>query len=307
MSPGTRRVKGDVRAFVALELAAEMKSALQEFIQKLEPRLPGVRWVRPNAMHLTLRFLGASRAEQLAQIRPRLEEAAGECPACLAPVGGLGTFPASGSPRVLWIGIQLPQSIFGLQAACEQAAVAAGFVAERRPFRAHLTLGRWRGRAALPLLPETDLGAVELSELVLYQSDLRPEGAAYTPLGRFGLRGARGTMATQAEPSPAPAAAPGSEGMSYRVPGSAIAVAFERRCIPPDCVARRLPVHDTRCRGDAHRVARTPVVAARLAALDFAAHEARALSCGRLDVLVASPYLRTRALDSPRSRDGDSR
>jgi 2'-5' RNA ligase len=74
-----------------------------------------------------------------------------------------------------------------LQLACERAARAAGFASEERPFRAHLTLGRWRDRAPRPELPEADLGTTRLDTLVLYQSELRRGGAVYTSLWRFEL------------------------------------------------------------------------------------------------------------------------
>jgi 2'-5' RNA ligase len=83
----------------------------------------------------------------------------------------------------------VPATVFDLQRACERAARAAGFEGEERPFRAHLTLGRWRDRAPRPDLPPTDLGATRLDSLILFQSDLRPDGAVYTPLARFALQG----------------------------------------------------------------------------------------------------------------------
>jgi 2'-5' RNA ligase len=90
---------------------------------------------------------------------------------------------------VLWLGIELPASLLALQAGCESAAVAAGFPRESRPWSPHLTLGRWRDRAARPELPAVDLGATPLQTLVLLRSELRPEGALYTELQRFDLAG----------------------------------------------------------------------------------------------------------------------
>jgi 2'-5' RNA ligase len=74
-----------------------------------------------------------------------------------------------------------------LQAGCEAAAVAAGFPREARRFSPHLTLGRWRDRAARPELPAVDLGSSVLDTLVLFRSELRPEGAVHTQLQRFEL------------------------------------------------------------------------------------------------------------------------
>jgi 2'-5' RNA ligase len=102
-------------------------------------------------------------------------------------VAGLGTFPERGSPRVLWLGLAVPDTVLVLQAACERAAVADGFPREDRPFKPHLTLGRWRERDRRPELPEADLGAARVDTLVLFRSELRPQGAVYTPLARFPL------------------------------------------------------------------------------------------------------------------------
>jgi RNA 2',3'-cyclic 3'-phosphodiesterase len=142
---------------------------------------------RPEGIHLTLRFLGDTSPEQVAALRPLLAAAAVACPAAEGRVVGLGTFPERGSPRVLWLGLDVPSAVYDLQRACERAARAAGFERETRPFQAHLTLGRWRDRAPHPELPPADLGTTRLDTLVLFQSDLRPDGAVYTSLARFAL------------------------------------------------------------------------------------------------------------------------
>jgi 2'-5' RNA ligase len=179
--------EGDVRAFIALELDARLREAIGDLQARLGPRLGGVRLVRPESIHLTLRFLGATSPAQVETLRPLLATAAAACPPADVPVAGLGTFPERGSPRVLWLGLDVPPGVLDLQRACERAARAAGFEPEERPFRAHLTLGRWRDRAKPPDLPPADLGTTRLGTLVLFESDLRPGGAVYTTLARFAL------------------------------------------------------------------------------------------------------------------------
>jgi 2'-5' RNA ligase len=175
------------RAFVAIELEPPLREAIGELQAGLRPRLGAVRLVRPEGIHLTLRFLGDTSPAQVETLRPRLAAAAAECPPAQARVAGIGTFPERGSPRVLWLGLDVPPPILDLQRACERAAREAGFEKEERPFRAHLTLGRWRERAARPELPPADLGMTQLDTLVLFRSDLQPGGAVYTPLARFPL------------------------------------------------------------------------------------------------------------------------
>jgi len=175
------------RAFIAVEIDPVLREAIGDLQARLGPRLGGIRRVRPQGIHLTLRFFGDTSPTQVDSLRPRLAAAAALCPPAEARVSGLGTFPERGSPRVLWLGLEVPQAVLDLQHACERAARAVGFEEEARPFRAHLTLGRWRERATRPDLPPADLGATRLDTLVLLRSDLSPGGAVYTPLARFPL------------------------------------------------------------------------------------------------------------------------
>ncbi len=181
-----------LRAFVALELSAPLQQAIAALQARLRPLVPGIRFVRPEGIHLTLRFLGQTSAARLERMHPALAAAAADCPPAVAEVAGLGTFPDRGSPRVLWLGLGVPSSIVELQAACEQAARRLGFGPEDRAFRAHLTLGRWRERTSRPELPPVELGSTGLDTLVLFRSELLRDGAVYTPLARFPL-GARGS------------------------------------------------------------------------------------------------------------------
>ncbi|HEX6739267.1 MAG TPA: RNA 2',3'-cyclic phosphodiesterase [Vicinamibacteria bacterium] len=179
-----------IRAFVAIELGEELRAALVALIERLRPQVRGARWVAPAGIHLTLRFLGWTEVEVLQRLGPGLREAAAACDACQARVGGLGMFPERGAPRVLWVGLQLPEPIRALQQACEAMALAAGFEAEERAFKPHLTLARFRDRLPRPTLPPFEFGPAPLSRLVLYRSELKPGGAVYTPLEVFPLRGA---------------------------------------------------------------------------------------------------------------------
>ncbi len=190
----TQEEPAPVRAFVALELEDRVRAAIGELQQQLKPRLAGIRLVRPEGIHLTLRFLGETSAAQAARLRPVLAEAAAACAPGEARVGEVGTFPERGSPRVFWLGVALPPQVLELQRACERAARQLGFEPETRPFRPHLTLGRWRDRTPHPELPAVDLGTSHLDTLVLFESDLRSDGAVYTPLERFALGRAQGSV-----------------------------------------------------------------------------------------------------------------
>lgn len=176
-----------MRAFVALPFPDAFEVGLRALMRDLGPSVPGLRFVGPEGVHLTLRFLGSATTEQLITMGPLLASAAERCGRGEARVSGLGIFPERGAPRVLWLGLELPARYVALQRDCEAAAVAAGFAPEARAFRPHLTLGRWRDRAGRPRLPETDLGEWALDELVLFRSDSRPGGSVYTKVARYTL------------------------------------------------------------------------------------------------------------------------
>jgi len=176
-----------IRAFVAVDVDEGMRQRLADLLETLRDRFRGARWVRPEGIHLTLRFLGYAKRDVLDRLVPALRAGAEECPAGTAEVSGLGTFPQRGRARVLWIGIPLPSSILRLQQACERAAVAAGFAPETRAFAPHLTLARWSEPAPHPTLPPADLGRTALERLVLYSSQPGGKGSVYTPLATFPL------------------------------------------------------------------------------------------------------------------------
>jgi 2'-5' RNA ligase len=176
-----------IRAFVAVELDAGVRSRIASLIAELRATIPGVRWVRPDSLHVTVRFLGYAAPPALVRLQGPLAEAATRCPSADVPVRRLGLFPDRGSPRVLWLGMEVPASVTTLQTECEKAAVAAGFPPEPRAFRPHLTLGRWVSAERRPPLPPIDLGMARLERLVLFRSELRRGGSVYTPLAAFAL------------------------------------------------------------------------------------------------------------------------
>ncbi len=180
-------VQDPIRAFLALPVDPAARSRVARTVEDLGSALRGLRWVSGESWHLTLRFLGPSTREALNRLIPQVREAAAACPAGEGRLAGLGMFPERGSPRVLWLGLELPEPVRALQQACEAAARSAGFAPEDRPFKSHLTLGRWRDRVPRPQLPAVELGATRLEEVVLFRSELRPQGALYTALEVFPL------------------------------------------------------------------------------------------------------------------------
>jgi len=186
-----------MRCFVAVDLSAETRGAVaqaQATLRAASPRAD-VRWVAPEAFHLTLKFLGETEEDRVARVREALTTVArAHVPFGLA-MAGLGAFPSLARPRVLWAGIVGGLREIGLLAAdVERAALPLGFALDARPFGGHVTIGRVRsprriGRVleAAARLAQQPLGSWTVREMVLYRSHLRPTGTVYEPLAALVL------------------------------------------------------------------------------------------------------------------------
>jgi len=180
-----------MRLFIAVELDEAIRKKLAEAQERLRAARCSVKWVKPELMHLTLRFLGEVDEGRI----PQLEEAMASGAAGIAPFGvtvaGLGAFPERGAPRVLWVGIRDNGSLATLNSRLETGVRHLGFAPEDRPFSAHLTIGRVKDprganalRGPLTAAAATDFGSCTITELLLIQSVLSPSGPTYTPLRR---------------------------------------------------------------------------------------------------------------------------
>ncbi len=201
-----------LRLFIAVELSPELRRALGQVQADLQRALPAgaVRWTRPDGIHLTLKFLGDTPQEQTAAIVEGMTAAAAGFEPCELRVAGFGVFPHVRQPRVLWVGLPaVPRPLAGVQRALDLHLSRLGYPREMRPFSPHLTLGRVndRGRAAerqalsaaLGRVQVGELGQVAVREMVLFQSDLRPDGAVYTALACAPL--AAGRVRSETGPS----------------------------------------------------------------------------------------------------------
>ncbi|MBN1178025.1 MAG: RNA 2',3'-cyclic phosphodiesterase [Anaerolineae bacterium] len=194
MTPNT------VRAFIAIPLPADLREQLGRVQRKLERAVPpgSVRWVRPDGIHLTLKFLGDTVTARLPEIEAALAAVARNVTPCPFAVGGLGCFPNLHSPRVVWVGVQEPAGKMALlQDAIEEVMEPFGYPREGRGFHPHLTLGRVQQGASRQEKAQIGevVGAAELGVLgevaadwfELIQSVLKPSGAEYTTLKVFSL------------------------------------------------------------------------------------------------------------------------
>ena len=182
-----------MRLFVAVDLPETIVQSLSELVGRLRALPWTVRWVRPEGMHLTMKFIGAVGDDRLATIEAALRGATDlPFPFRLA-LGEPGTFPATGAPRIVWVGVTGDRAeAVRLAAAIEAALLPAGVARDGRPFEPHLTLGRLRhpprisaDLRALAGSPPREPFAV--GDFVLYESRLTAEGATYRPLLRVPL------------------------------------------------------------------------------------------------------------------------
>ncbi len=186
-----------LRLFWALDLPPGVRQSLEEVQGRLKKTKADVRWVRPAGIHLTLKFLGQVAAERVAELAAAVSPAALECPVLKLWPASAGCFPRLKSPRVVWLGLDGDvAALEDLARRIEAVHEPLGFAREGRPFSPHLTLGRvksGRGRAALieavAGLNNYQGPAFKAEELILFRSELKPDGAVYTPLERAALGG----------------------------------------------------------------------------------------------------------------------
>jgi 2'-5' RNA ligase len=194
--PAGRIAIETVRSFVALLLDDAVRQALAAEIDRLRPRAPGVSWVAPENLHLTLKFLGSVATPGIDAIGSALAAAAAESDAFDLTVQGVGAFPSPARARVIWAGSGngVPAAT-ALAGRVDAALAPLGFAPEDRPFTAHITLGRVRGGRPDPALAEAlaaaaarPFGVVHAARVSLMRSDLSPRGSRYTELAGWPLR-----------------------------------------------------------------------------------------------------------------------
>jgi 2'-5' RNA ligase len=191
-----------LRLFIALELPTPVLEALEAVQGDLRARLPdrAARWVRPEGIHLTLKFLGDVPSEQVDDIAGALRTCVKGYDPIELRVEGLGVFPNPRRARVLWTGVGGDvDALRRLHASVEQHIAPVGYPTESRRFNPHLTLARAR-RNATPaereaigtLVSDHDVGHLatwEVSSVGLIRSQLKPSGAVYTQLAQATLTG----------------------------------------------------------------------------------------------------------------------
>jgi 2'-5' RNA ligase len=195
-----------MRLFVALEIEDRIRGRLARFVEGVAGFAPEARWVRPESLHLTLKFIGEKSSLEADAIKRELQEI--DASTVEVSFGGYGFFPNERAPRVFWVGVQAGPELASLAAAVDENMAKLGIPKEEHAFSPHLTLARGAGGSGSPrkqkgdgpnrgfqrlqeklaAVPAPEFGAMMAREFFLYQSQLSPGGSRYTKLAGFSLR-----------------------------------------------------------------------------------------------------------------------
>ncbi len=185
---------GKLRSFLAIELSDELRSSLDNLRTRLALPQFDVRWVATKNIHMTLRFLGEISEDEIPGISQAASNATAGEASFKVELIGIGSFPSTTSPRVIWAGTEQNSSLIRLEQNLTRELTRAKYPPPDKPFRPHLTLGRVkssRGKGELKKLLQRNqrvpIGSMVVEHISLIKSELRPSGPIYTILESFSL------------------------------------------------------------------------------------------------------------------------
>jgi 2'-5' RNA ligase len=194
-----------MRLFVALDIDEAIRERISGFVGELRTLTSSLRWVSPEGLHITLKFIGEQPESKLSAIEAALAKVS--APRMRISFRGCGFFPAPKSARVFWIGVEAGVELPQLAKQIEETLAPFGIAKEKRAFSPHLTLARGGGGSAAPGrqqgdkpnqdfvavqkrlagMPTSEFGTMTAREFFLYQSQLSNLGSRYTKIARFPL------------------------------------------------------------------------------------------------------------------------
>lgn len=197
-----------MRLFIALDIDDAIRERITRFVDGVRNFAPDARWVKPESLHITLKFIGEQPEATLDRIRQSLTKV--QVPTAEIRFRGYGFFPTVNAARVFWIGMESGPQMGALAAAIDDKMYGSGIPKEDRAFSPHLTLARGPGgrssgsphrrkddgpnrtfsilQKKLAALPAPEFGTMTPREFFLYQSQLSPKGSTYTKLAKFALK-----------------------------------------------------------------------------------------------------------------------
>jgi 2'-5' RNA ligase len=195
-----------MRLFVALDIDDGIRSRIARFLDGVRGFAPDAHWVRPESLHVTLKFIGEQSEDKLEKIRRALESIVAN--KVEMNIRGYGFFPSPRRPRLFWIGIESGAELASLATTIDEKLADLAIPKEEHIFSPHLTLARGAGSSGSPrkqrgdgtrhsfqhlqeklaALPKPEFGTMTAHEFFLCQSQLSPGGSQYTKLAAFALR-----------------------------------------------------------------------------------------------------------------------
>ena len=177
------------RIFIAIDISAEARRVCSDHIDSLRKKFHEVRvgWERPEKLHITLKFLGAVDDVLFDKLKKIISNVASHYESFHLKLSNPGVFPSPSKPRILWLGLEDSSNVCSsIYRELETACVELGFKSDERKFKPHLTVGRMREPEKARVFArehlEREIEPVEfkVSDLVIYQSDLKPTGSVYS-------------------------------------------------------------------------------------------------------------------------------
>jgi 2'-5' RNA ligase len=195
-----------MRLFVALDLDDNIREAITRFVDRVREIEPLARWVRPESLHVTLKFIGERPETQVEEIKSALANIDAE--GFEMKIASYGFFPTARAPRVFWIGIHAGPELTSLAGSIDAKLAPLGIAKEEHRYNPHLTLARGAGGSGAPrrqksdaanrnfqrlqqelaARPAPEFGTMRAHEFFLYRSQTAAGGSKYTKLAKFSLR-----------------------------------------------------------------------------------------------------------------------
>ena len=174
-----------MRLFIAALIPDKIQNKLANYIHSLRNNMDGVKWERPQKLHLTLKFLGEVEESDLTEISNLVEKIVEPYSPFKMSITDFGGFPSLQNPRVLYIGLSQNKELSKLHDKLDDGLSQIGFEKESRKFIPHITIGRVKKRMSIKDVPRISKVDFNISQVGVVKSELRPEGSLYTPLKVF--------------------------------------------------------------------------------------------------------------------------
>lgn len=176
------------RSFIAIELPDHIRHAVLNIQNRLKSGVKGIKWVVPDNIHLTIRFLGDLDKKEIEAVKEVLAGVAGSMPPFSLSAKGIGAFPGLTRPRIIWIGLTGDLArLLELHLKVEDRLEAMGMEKEERRFKGHLTIGRVKGKIdalrfieSAKALTDFETEPFSVNQIILFKSELKPAGPIYT-------------------------------------------------------------------------------------------------------------------------------